>query len=78
MCTKPYKCYGIQWITHKLQAVQIALHNSQALEIDGIEGEVKCWCNARYPIHLAIYPDTLMPLKVLSLGFQTENHNPVT
>ena len=38
----------------------------------------KKWANAKYPIHLAIYLDVLTPLKVLSLGFQKEKHDPVS
>ena len=34
--------------------------------------------DAKYPIHLAIYLDFLTPLKVLSLGFQKEKHDPVS
>ena len=90
---KPYKSYGTRWIAHKLKAMEIVLNNygifikhleslahtdSQALKRTEITGEAKKWANAKYPIHLAVYLDVLTPLKVLSLGFQKEKHDPVT
>ena len=52
--------------------------DSQALTRAEIEVEVTHWCNAKYPVHLAIYLNVLTLLKVLSLGLQTEYHDPVT
>ena len=89
---KPYKSYGTRWIAHKVKAMEIVLNNyrvymklseslahtdSQALKRAEIVGEAKKWKNAKFPIHLAIYLDVLTPLKVLSLGFQKEIHDPV-
>ena len=89
---KPYKSYGTRWIAHKIKAMEIVLNNygvyiqhleslaqtdSQALKRAEIQGEVKKWKNAKFPIHLAMYIDVLTPLKVLSLGFQKEKHDPV-
>ena len=34
--------------------------------------------DAKYPIHLAIYLDVLTLLKVLSLSYQKEKHDPVS
>ena len=89
---KPYKSYGTRWIAHKIKAMEIVLNNygvyiqhleslaqtdSQALKRAEIQGEVKKWKNAKFPVHLAMYIDVLTPLKVLSLGFQKEKHDPV-
>lgn len=89
---KPYKSYGTRWIAHKIKAMETVLDNygiyikhleslahtdSQALKRAEIEGEAKKWKNAKFPIHLALYIDVLTPLKVLSLGFQKEKHDPV-
>ena len=52
--------------------------DSQSLKPAELEGYAKKWMNAKHPIHLAIYLDILAPLKVLSLGFQKEIHDPVT
>ena len=52
--------------------------DSQSLKRAELKGYAKKWMNAKYPIHLAIYLDVLTPLKVLSLGFQKEIHDPVT
>ena len=88
---KPYKSYGTRWIAHKVKAKEIVLNNygiyikhleslantnSQALKHAKIEGEAKKWKNGKFPIHLAIYVDVLTPLKVNSLGFQKEKHDP--
>ena len=89
---KPYKSYGTRWIAHKIKAMENVLNNygiyikhleslahtdSQALKRAEIQGEAKKWKNAKFPIHLALYIDVLTPLKVLSLGFQKEKHDPV-
>ena len=55
----------------------LAHTDSQALKQTEIVGETKKWKNAKFPIHLAIYLDVPTPLKVLSLCFQKEMHNPV-
>ena len=52
--------------------------DSHALKRVEIKGEVKCWCNAKYPLHLAIYLNILMPLKIVIIAFKIENHHPVT
>ena len=52
--------------------------DSQALKRVEIKGEVKRWCNAKYPMHPAIYLDILMPLKIIIIAFQIENHHPIT
>ena len=90
---KPYKSCGTRWIYHKLKSVEIVLRNygsfmqhleslaqtdSQSLKRVELEGYTKKWMNAKYPIHLAIYLNVKTPLKVLSLGFQKEIHDPVT
>ena len=64
--------YGI-YIKH---LESLANTNSQALKHAKIEGEAKKWKNGKFPIHLAIYVDVLTPLKVSSLGFQKEKHDP--
>jgi len=79
-------------VEHKLKAMGILLDqygifmkhieslahtDSQALKRAELTGEAKKWQNAKFPIHLAIYLDVLTPLKVLSLGFQKESHDPV-
>ena len=88
---KIYKSYGTTWIAHKVKAIEIVLSkygvyvkhleslantDSQALKREEIEGEAKKWKNGKFPIHLAIYLDVLTPLKVISLGFQKEKHDP--
>ena len=90
---KPYQSFGTRWIAHKVHAMEIVLNNygiymkhleslaltdSHALKRTEIEGESKKWKNAKFPIHLAIYLDVLTPIKVLSLGFKKEKHDPVT
>ena len=56
----------------------LAQTDSQSLKRVELEGYTKKWMNAKYPIHLAIYLDVVTPLKVLSLGFEKEIHDPVT
>ena len=56
----------------------LAQTNSQSLKRAKLEGYAKEWMNTKYPIHLPIYLDVLTPLKVLSLGFQKEIHDPIT
>ena len=56
----------------------LAQTNSQALKRAELVGWAKKWMDAKYPIHLAIYLDVLTPLKVFSLGFQKEKHDPVS
>ena len=88
---KPYKSSGTRWIAHKVKPKEIVLNNygiyikhlellantnSQALTQAKIEGEAKKWKNGKFLIHLAIYVDVLTPLKVNSLGFQKEKHDP--
>ena len=90
---KQHKSYGTRWIYHKLRSMEIMLRNygsfiqhleclaqtdSQSLKQAELEGYTKKWMNAKYPIHLAIYLDVVTPLKVLSLGFEKEIHDPVT
>ena len=88
---KPYKSYGTRLTAHTVKAMEIVLNNygiyikyleslantnSQALKGAEIEGEAKKWKNGKFPIHSAIYLDVLTPLKVISLGFQKEKHDP--
>ena len=88
---KPCKSYGTRWTAHKVKAMEIALKNygiyikhlellantdSEALKCAEIEREAKKWKNGKFPIHLAIYLDALIPLKVISLGFQKEKYDP--
>ena len=90
---KPCKSYGTHWIYHKLCSMEIVLCNcgvfmkqleslaqtdSQSLKQAELESSIKKWMNAKYHIHLAIYLDILTSLKVLSLGFQKEIHDPVS
>ena len=42
-----------------------------------IEGYAKRWQYAKFPLHIAMYLDVLMPLKVLSVILQQEKHDPV-
>ena len=49
-----------------------------SIERTELVGWAKKWIDAKYPIHLAIHLDVLTPLKVLSLGFQKEKHDPVS
>ena len=49
-----------------------------SIERTELVGWAKKWMDAKYPIHLAIHVDVLTPLKVLSLGFQKEKHDPVS
>ena len=51
--------------------------DSQALKLSEIEGFVKKWQNAKFPLHMAMYLDVLTPLKVLSISMQQEKHDPV-
>ena len=55
----------------------LAQTDSQALKRSELEGFSKKWQHAKYPLHLAMYLDVLMPLKTLSLGLQKEEHDPV-
>jgi hypothetical protein len=90
---KPAKVGGTRWIAHKFRAMTIVLQNyvifiahleslahtdSQSLKKAEIEGFVKKWKYAKFPLHLAIYLDVLTPLKVLSLSMQKDKHDPVT
>lgn len=89
---KPSKTNGTRWIGHKFNAMNIFLKNygifithleslsqtdSQALKRSEIEGFVKKWQNAKFPLHMAMYLDVLTPLKVLSISMQQEKHDPV-
>ena len=65
--------YGV-YIKH---LESLAHTDSQSLKPAEIVGEAKKWKNAKFPIHLAIYLDVLTALKVLSLGFKKEKHDPV-
>ena len=56
----------------------LAQTDSQALKRAELVGWAKKWMDTKYPIYLAIYLDILSPLKVLSLGFQKEKHDPVS
>ena len=56
----------------------LAQTDSQSLKRAELKGYAKKWMNAKYPIHLAIYLDVLTTLKVISLRFQKEIHDPVT
>ena len=42
-----------------------------------IAGFVKKWQYATFPRYIAMYLDVLLPLKVLSVGMQKEEHDPV-
>ena len=56
----------------------LAQTDSQTLTRAELIGWAKKWMDVKYPIHLAIYLDVLIPLKVLSLDFQKEKHDPVS
>ena len=89
---KPSKTNGTRWIGHKFNAMNLFLKNygifithmdslsqtdSQALKRSEIEGFVKKWQNAKFPLHMAMYLDVLTTLKVLSISMQQEKHDPV-
>ena len=42
-----------------------------------IEGYLKRWKDARFPMHAAIFVDIVGPLRVLSLGLQADENDPV-
>ena len=90
---KPTKAGGTQWIDHKFCAMSVILQNygiyitqleslaqtdSQALKRAEIEGFVKKWEYAKYPLYLPLYLDILTPVKVLSQHMQQEMHDPIT
>ena len=67
------KNYGI-FITH---LEFLANTDSQALKHHEIEGYAKKWQYAKFPLHIAVYLEVIMPLKVLSVSLQQEKHDPV-
>ena len=90
---KPAKAGGTRWIDHKFCAMSVILQNygiyithleslaqtdSQSLKRAEIEGFVKKWEYAKYPLYLALYIDILTPIKVLSQHMQQEVHDPIT
>ena len=87
---KPAKANGTHWISHKFTSMNIFLTNygifithleslantySQALKHHKIKGYAKKWQYAKFPLHIAMYLDVLMPFKVLSVSLQQERHN---
>ena len=89
---KPAKANETCWISHKFTSMNIFLQNygifithlesiantdSQALKRHEIEGYTKKWQYAKFPLHIAMYLDVLMPLKVLSVSLQHEKHDPI-
>ena len=90
---KPAKVGGTCWIVHKFRPMAIVLKNygifishleslahtdSQSLKRAEIEGFANKWKCSKFPLHLAIYLDVLMPLKVLRVSMQKDEHDPVT
>ena len=65
------KNYGI-FITH---LESLANTDSQALKCHKIEGYAKKWQYAKFQLHIAMYLDVLMPLKVLSVSLQEMSMN---
>ena len=55
----------------------LAVTDSQALKRSEIEGFVKQWHYAKFPLHMAMYLDILQPIKVFSISMQAETHDPV-
>ena len=89
---KPAKANGTRWISHKFTSMNIFLKNygifithleslantdEQALKHHEIEGYAKKWQYAKFPLHITMYLDVLLPLKVLSASLQQEKHDPV-
>ena len=89
---KPAKANGTRWISHKFTSMNIFLKNygifithleslantdEQALKHHEIEGYAKKWQYAKFPLHITMYLDVLLPLKVLSVSLQQEKHDPV-
>ena len=56
----------------------LAQTDSQALKRAELVGWAKKLMDAKYPIHLAVYLDVLIPLRVLSLSFQKGKHDPLS
>ena len=89
---KPAKAGGTRWIGHKISALNVVLQSygafithleslaktdSQDIKRAEIAGFVKKWQYAKFPLYIAMYLDVLLPLKVLSVGMQKEEHDPV-
>ena len=89
---KPAKANGTRWISHKFTSMNIFLKNygifithleslantdEQALKHHEIEGYAKKWQYAKFPLHITMYLDVLLPLKVLSVSLQQEKYDPV-
>lgn len=89
---KPAKAGGTRWIGHKIRVLNVVLQNygvfithleslaktdSQDIKRAEITGFVKKWQYAKFPLYIAMYLDVLLPLKVLSVGMQKEEHDPV-
>ena len=88
--TKPAKAHGTRWIDHKFRAMTKVLSNygvniahleslsqtdAQALKRSELEGHSKKWKHVMYPMYMAIYLDTLSPIRRISLVMQQELHN---
>ena len=89
---KPTKACGTRWIDHKYRAMQKVLQNygaymvhleslsqtdSQAFKRAEIQGSLKKWKHASYPIYMSVYLDVLAPIRRISLAMQQDLHDPV-
>ena len=89
---KPSKAHGTRWIDHKYRAMEKVIDNygiyiahleslsvtdSQALKRAELQGNVKKWSNALYPVYMSIYLDILAPIRRISVAMQQDVHDPV-
>ena len=89
---KPAKASGTHWISRKFTSMNIFLKNYvifiihleslantdlQALKRHEIEVYAKKWQYAKLSLHIAMYLDVLISLKVLSVSLEQEKHDPV-
>ena len=89
---KPANAGGTRWTDHKMRALNIVLQNygvfithleslartdSQDIKRAEILGFVNKWRYAKFPLYISMHLDVLQPLKVLSVGMQKEEHDPV-
>ena len=51
--------------------------DSQAMKRAEIQGSVKKWTHASYPVYMSVYLDVLAPIRRISLAMQQEIHDPV-
>ncbi|XP_046862831.1 uncharacterized protein LOC124456427 [Xenia sp. Carnegie-2017] len=88
---KPIKASGTRWIDHKVRATKVFLENygmymqhleqaattSPDAQKQKINGFLAKWKDARFPMYASIFVDIIGPLRVLSLGLQTDDNDPV-